>query len=234
VIAAATDPPTPCNRFETALVLRCPDLVMGRPSHVYAERKGGRVLLHGTSRVENIGGGPMELRGRRTGLREMAATQVLYRRRGGRMLWPTRAELYFKAIPGQGRYWKLRDAAALEVWTVSVDGLPVRPVRRSPKVAYCLRDLVRLSRPPPGSPRGRVYPSCNQDGSRRSVTIGTSSGWVDRYPSTYHEQYVDVTGLRGLFAYVMTADPRHLLAEGNEDNNTSYALVTLPPRGLSR
>jgi hypothetical protein len=230
MIGPAVAPPTPCNQPETALVLRCPDLVMGRPSDLYAQRTRHRVLLHATSRLKNVGTGPMELRGRRTGRREMAVTQVLHRSGGGRLLWATGAELYFKAIPGQGRYWKLRDAASLEIWSLDASGRLDRPVRRSPKVAYCLRDLVRLRRPPSGSPRGRVYPACNQDAGRRRVTLGTSVGWVDRYPASYHEQYVDVTGLRGRFAFVMTADPDHRLAERNEDNNAAYTLVTLPPR----
>ena len=200
---------------------------MGRPSHVYLQRINGRVRLHGTSRVENVGDGPMELRGRRTGTRNMAVTQVIHRVDGGRVLWSTRAKLSFVAIPGQGRYWKLHDAASLEVWALAPDGTLSRAVRRSPKVNYCLRDLVRQSHPPAGAPSGRVYPGCSQDAGLRSVTLGTSVGWIDRYPSSYYQQYVDVTGLHGRFAFVMRADPEDRLVERNEANNFSWVKVTL-------
>jgi hypothetical protein len=55
-------------------------------------------------------------------------------------------------------------------------------------------------------------------------------GWSDDYPATYYEQYLDVTGLRGRFAYAMVVDPDDHLQEINEENNRSATLVTLPPR----
>jgi hypothetical protein len=73
-----------------------------------------------------------------------------------------------------------------------------------------------------------VYPGCNQNPGQRSVTIGTSVGWADVYPSTYYEQYIDVTGLRGRFMFVHRADPRNGIWEENEDNNASGTIVKLP------
>lgn len=227
MIASAAPPQTPCTAPATATTLRCPDLVMGRPTQVSVQRISGRVLLHGTSRVENVGAGPLELRGRRTGARRMAVTQVIRRGGGGHVLWSTRAHLHFKAIPGQGRYWKLHDAASLEVWTLAPAGALGRQVRRGPKLDYCLRDLLRQTPPPRGAPAGRVYPGCNQNAGLRSVTLGTSVGWIDRYPSTYYEQYVDVTGLHGRFAFVMRADPNDRLIETDETNNASWVDVAL-------
>ncbi|MFL5888621.1 MAG: hypothetical protein ACJ76M_06005 [Solirubrobacteraceae bacterium] len=114
MIPVALPPPAPCN----APALRCPDLVMGRPAHLPIELVRGRVRLRGASRLINIGDGPSELRGRRTGRRKMAVTQVIHGGEGGRPQWPTRAQLSFKFIPGKGRYWKLRHAARLEVWSI--------------------------------------------------------------------------------------------------------------------
>jgi hypothetical protein len=230
MVFAALPPPTPCTDPAASLELRCPNLRMGTPSHVYAERRGRRVLLRGTSRLTNVGTGPIELRGRRSEPREMEATQAIHRTDGGVALWPTSAELYFKPIPGQGGYWKMVDAASLEIWTIDADGELGRRVRTSPKIHYCLRDLVRLSPAPAGAPRRMVYPACNQNPRKRSVTLGTSVGWVDRYPSSYYQQYVDVTGLRGRFAFAMTVDPGHRLAESVETDNTSWVTVRLPMR----
>src|SRR3954454_3731939 len=162
-----TTPPTdttpaddgnPCTG-DGASQLRCPNLVMGKPEDVYAQRSGSRILLRAANRIENVGTGPMELRGRRKSpLRafRMAVTQAIKKKSGGYLLRKTGGELFFKPIPGQYRYWKFVDAAALEIWSVDSDGKPLRPVRKSPKKVYCLRDLLRQDNPP-GGPGGRVY-----------------------------------------------------------------------------
>ena len=56
-------------------------------------------------------------------------------------------------------------------------------------------------------------------------------GWSDIYPSDYDKQWINVAGLRGCFAFVMTVDPRNLLYESNESDNSSRRLVHLPFRG---
>ena len=103
-------------------------------------------------------------------------------------------------------------------------------VRTGPKVYYCLRDLVH-TRPGKRSPRFRVFPGCSQDSGKRRVTLGTSVGWSDVYPSTYHQQWIDVTGLHGCFAYVHRADPKNHVWETNEGNNDSQRIVRLPWKG---
>jgi hypothetical protein len=229
--AQATPPPavTPCLGPQRVR-LRCPDLLMGTPADMYAQRTpAGRVLLRATNNVKSRGRGPVMLRGRRTGPEEMAARQHIYRVNGTRLIAETGAELYFKFIPGQGHYWKFRDAAQFELWSVDPEGHRLQLVRTGPKVYYCLRDLVRTKRGK-RSPRHRVFPGCSQDASKRSVTLGTSSGWSDVYPSTYHEQWIDVTGLRGCFAYVHRADPKNHIWESNEGNNDSQRIVRLPWR----
>jgi hypothetical protein len=167
------------------------------------------------------------LRGRRTGRDEMSARQHIYRHDGSRLVIRTGAELYFKYIPGQGHYWKMERAARFELWSLDDTGHRDRLVRSGPKVYYCLRDLKR-TRPSRRSPRQRVFPGCNKDAGKKSVTLGTSVGWSDVYPSTYHEQWIDVTGLRGCFAYVHRADPDNHIFESNERNNDSQRIVRLP------
>jgi hypothetical protein len=237
-------PDNPCTGPD-ADTLRCPNLIMGKPEDVYAQRGANRTLLRGGNRIINVGRGPMELRGRRRSplrafrmtvtqaikkKKGVTVTQAIKKKKGGYLLRKTGGELFFKPIPGQYRYWKFVDAGALEIWTLDSSGKPLKRVRTSPKKVYCLRDLLRMANPPSGSPGGRIYPGCNQDPNKRSVTIGTSVGWIDRYPSTYYQQYVDVTGLKGRFAFVMIADPNDHLAESDETDNMSYVHVTLPVR----
>lgn len=223
-------PANPCTGPSAATLL-CPNLKMGTPVDLYAQIGKARTLLRATNRIQNWGAGPMELRGkRRRPLRafRMTVTQGIKKRGGGRLLRKTGGELFFKPIPGQYRYWKFVDAASLEIWSLDAAGAPLKRIRRSPKQVYCLRDLLPLEQRLPSAPRKMVYPACNQNPDKRRVTLGTSVGWVDRYPASYYQQYVDVTGLEGRFAYVMTADPKNHLAESDESDNSSYTIVDLP------
>jgi hypothetical protein len=85
------------------------------------------------------------------------------------------------------------------------------------------------------SPRRFHYPGCNRSSHMRHVTLGTSVGWSDIYPSTYHENWIDVTGLRGVYAFIHTADPKNGIWESNENNNSATTIVRLPSgRAVSR
>ncbi len=220
-------PDNPCER--ELLDLLCPDLRMSPPYDLRIDRKvrRGRTVLRAANSIDSRGTGPAELFGRRKGTYTATAVQRIWRAGGGKFTVNTPAMLAFKFIPGQGRYWKYESAAAFEIW--SVDGLlrPVRQVRTGPKVIYCLRDLQR-TRPMEGSPRRRYYPACSQNSRMRSVTLGTSVGWSDIYPAMYHEQWIDVTGLRGTFAFKHIADPNNGIWESDETNNEGVTIVRLP------
>ena len=132
--------------------LLCPDLIMKRPSGLSLEHYEGHLLLRSTSSIDSVGAGPMEITGRRYRAGHMHVRQRIHRSSGGSILVKTGAELRFKQIPGQGGYWKLRDAARLEVWSVNSAGVQLQRVRVSPKLFYCLRDLQRTRPGRPGSP----------------------------------------------------------------------------------
>jgi hypothetical protein len=220
-------PENPCER--PLLDLLCPDLRMSPPYDLRIDRRArrGRTVLRAANSINSRGAGPAELFGRRKGRFSATANQKIWRRGGGKLTVNTPATLAFKFIPGQGRYWKYRNAAAFEIW--EVDGLlrPTRRVRTGPKLIYCLRDLQR-TRAMARSPRRRYYPGCSQSSRMRSVTLGTSVGWSDIYPSSYHEQWIDVTGLRGTFAFKHIADPTNGIWESDEDNNEGVTIVRLP------
>ena len=229
---SAAKPPNPCLDAEQRKALLCPDLVMKKPSGLRLDRAvvKGRVMLRAGNSIDNVGAGPAELFGVRTSRYYMRARQRIYRRGGGpRVGLRTGARLYFKYVAGQTRYWKFLYAAKFELWRIDSAGRRLRRVKRGPKVSYCLRDLQR-TRPRARSPRSRVYPACNTNPGTRRVRLGTSVGWSDIYPSTYPEQDLDVTGLRGCFAYRHTADPRNGIYESNERNNSAQVFVRLPFR----
>jgi hypothetical protein len=204
---------------------------MSKPSALSLGRLNGTTVLFSTNSVNSVGRGPASLFGTRTGRYTMKASQVLHRRVGSPIRIATGGKLLFKAIPGQYRYWKWNGAAQMELWRLDSTGRPVSIARVGPKTVYCLRDLKRTRPSLARSPRSMIYPACSQDLSRRSVTLGTSVGWSDVYPATYYENWVDVRGLRGCFAYVHRADPTNVIYESNEDDNASSVVVRLPFTG---
>ena len=222
----------PCEGAEAKHLL-CPNLRIGRPSDLYLEHAGpGHLRLRATSNVKSRGKGPMELHGSRDGPRRMRVTEWIHRKGGGRLVVPTRATLHFTDVGAYfgGSYWKVHQLARFELWAVDGRHRPLRRVRVGPKLNYCLRDL-ELTRPGRRSPSSAHYPGCDQNPFTDEVTLGTSVGWSDIYPADYDKQWINVSGLRGCFAFVMRVDPRNLLYESNERDNHSRRLIRLPYRG---
>lgn len=211
---------------------------MSAPSDLEFDRTTipGRLLLRATSSVNNRGRGPIEVSAHRLGRHRWRTFQAIYDRRGHRHLFAAHASLVFKHVSGQrygvgyvggASYWKLAHLAAFQLWSVGPHLRAVRLVRTGPKVDYCLRDLTR-TKPSAGSPGSPVYGACNEDPLLRHDVFGTSVGWSDVYPYSYPEQWIDVTGLRGRFAFVQIADPLHLFHEADERDNVSETYVRLP------
>lgn len=229
----AEAPPVLADPCSQDLSLLCPDLTMAPPSRLDVARSpGGRLILRAENRIVNAGTGPMEVRARRAteGGTFGEAYQVIRRREGAPHILRGAGRVTFKFVDRyRGSYWKYAAAARFELWRTDDRGRRTELRRTGPKLAYCFRDLERV-RPSSRSPRGRVYPACTQRRTPSQVRLGTSVGWADIYPAPYPENWIDVTGLRGCYAFVHRADPGAHLAEQREDNNVGVRLVSLPPR----
>lgn len=228
--------------------LLCPDLMVGPAEDLYIERRGGgrghdeaggyyrrraAVRLHAGNDIRSRGRGPVELRGRRYKRNWMRANQAIHRAGGpGVEVFRTQIRLHYFFVGYRfgGSYWKVREPLSMEIWSLDESRRPLRRVRKGPKVHYCFRDLER-THPGGRSPRNPVYPACSQNPSLQRTTMGTSVGWSDIYPADYDKQWINVSGLRGCFAYTMTVDPLQLLYESNERDNSSRRLVRLPYPG---
>jgi hypothetical protein len=223
----------PCAGPE-AKVLLCTNLRIAPPRELYVDHAGGRTRLHATSDVRSRGRGPMELHGTRNSGRTMRVRQRIYRAGGGHITVPTLATQRFTSVGAYfgGSYWKVHQLARFELWSVDGNHQLLHRVRVGPKLNYCLRDLER-TRPGKRSPANWHYPGCNQDPYIRHDTLGTSVGWSDIYPADYDKQWINVSGLRGCFAFVMMVDPAGLLYESEENDNSSSRLVHLPFHGNS-
>jgi Lysyl oxidase len=201
---------------------------MDRPWGMYMDRSTGRSLLRAGNAIESIGKGPVELHGVRSSRVFMRARQRIYLRRGGYITLRTGARLRFKFAHLSRFWWKFFHAASFELWRVDHQGNRIDRVRAGPKVSYCLRDLAHTRPWLARTPGAAHYPACSNDSGLQRDTLGTSVGWADVYPPSYPEQWIDVTGLRGCFAYVHTADPKNGVYEADEHNNRSQVIVRLP------
>ncbi|MEJ7798510.1 MAG: lysyl oxidase family protein [Solirubrobacteraceae bacterium] len=214
-------PPDPC----ADPLQRCPDLVLGAPGDLRIVRsRSGRLRLGSRNMLINRGTGPLYLLGRRDKRRTMTVSQRVYARSGAHTDHPlVNARFDFWLIPGQGRYWKLRDALRFELWTAR--GPTKRFVKSAAKTRFCMRDLTEV----PGlhGPRSRRFPGCSQSSRAKAVRMGISVGWAESYPPFYYEQYVDITGLRGCYSLRHVADPRRRIHESDESNNTSQRRIRL-------
>jgi hypothetical protein len=229
--AHAPEPADPNRCNDPRLALRCPDLVMAPPSDLRVQRVGDRVRLLAENRIVNVGQGPLELRAPGAHSPFFArATQVVRRTDGRAPLFvPQAGLLFWKAIPGQGHYWKYWRAARFELWTQEADGSIGTMVRTGPKLTYCFRDL-RRARSWRRTPRHVVYPACSEDHDQRPLRLGLSPGWADVYPAGYHENWVSITGLRGCFVFAHRADPDGDILESSEADNVGTRVIELPPR----
>jgi len=225
----ATSPENPCLGHDPEL--RCPDLVMRRPYDLYYERVGRKLRLHAGNSIVNVGTGPMELVARRATPLSMTVTQRIFAVDGSAWDFPSAGHLFFEEIPGLGPFWKFRNAARFELWSLDTHGHLRRRVQVGEKLVYCLRDLnKRFSNR--YSPRRRHFPACSQNPNLGTRILGTSVGWSDDYPAAYYEQWIDVTGRRGRFAFFQVVDPLNQLHESDEANNRSpIVYLDLPPPG---
>jgi hypothetical protein len=219
----------PCKLYKTAL---CPDLIMAPPDGLFVGRSPkGHLRLYATNHIINVGKGPLEIKGKRSGPREMQARQVIHRAGNPPIVTPAAGELYFKFVDrGRGSYWKYAHAARFELWTLLPDGKKGQLVRTGPKLDYCFRDLDRVRA---YARRTRRYPGCSQVRGLPTDRLGVSPGWADVYPSTYPQNWIDITGLKGCFSFIHRADPLGKIAEEREDNNLGFRHIRVPPRSGS-
>ena len=213
----------PCSIKRMRQKLLCPDLSMRKPFDLWFSRtSGGRLILHAANDIQSRGAGPLEVRGWKhkpnTKPNRMKTRQIIHKRGPGKYRREASGYLVFYPIPYQGRYWKYAHAARFEIWKLNGDREKVKRVRVGPKADYCFRDLQR-TKPSGRSPGYPVYPGCSQDMGISRVTLGTSVGWSDVYPSNYDDNLINVTGLKGCYLFRQLADPKNQLSELNENNN---------------
>ncbi len=138
----------------------------------------------------------------------------------------TGAKLAFKFVPGQGRYWKFRDAAQFELWDLDA--------RRRPHAAGRGRSEAGLlparPRAQPSADEGLAEPAPARAAARTRTDDGharASVGWSDVYPSSYHQNWIELDHLPSRLLRLRPhrrPEERHLRAERGEQRGLDSRL----------
>lgn len=203
-----------------------PDLDQLTPTGLVVLRVDGSWRLGSTSAVENLGDGPLWLRGTRApGARTMRTSQLIELRGGGTQVVPGVGRMRFEPHPPHF-HWHFQPFARYELRRLSDFGLVVR----DRKSGFCLidrwgRTTRKGIRPVP--PRF-VGDCASRQRDALRVEEGTSVGYVDRYPGFFHGQDVDLRGVpAGLYVLVHRSNPDGLLRELRLTNNAASVLLRL-------
>jgi hypothetical protein len=178
----------------------------------------GRTLLRFTTATENVGAGPLELRG---GAINPDKTQTVYQRiyddAGG----------YTDVLAGTFVYNEydnrlhFQDYAQYNLLAVTPGGGVGNVVGTGNKVSFCLEDDLSYNLGLQGAPQNAVYTGFGQ-------IQGVSIGWTDIYDLSDDDQWIDVTGVpNGQYWLQVTVDPGLHLVEANGTNSTARILINL-------
>jgi uncharacterized membrane protein len=213
-----------------------PDLDQAAPAQLstYATGTGAaqRFRLAFKAAVDNIGGGPLLIRGHRTSTAkpDMTADQLVPRSDGSKRTYPNVGALRF-SDPN----WRLRSFDHYELRRPSDYKL-----LRGRTAGFCLRDVYntdpahRLA----GEPGTAVFTTkCGLNKPNLlSLSEGLSVGFGVFYQQSQKSEFVDVTGLAGGQYYLVhRVNESHKLVETSYTNNASSLLIQLRyPNGTGK
>ena len=203
-----------------------PELDQQAPRGLVAAVVAGRYVLGFVSAVDNLGRGPIRIRGARpAGRATMTASQVIELRGGGTRIVPDVGRLRYEAHPPH-HHWHFQSFERYELRRASDYEL----VGRDRKSGFCLVDrygLASVSVPDLAPPR--FIGDCGAKSPQlRRVEQGSSPGYVDRYPALFHGQDIDLTGIpAGEYVLVHRANPDSVVRERRYSNNAASLRLRL-------
>ncbi len=212
-----------------------PDLDQRSPTGLVVIKRHGHFHLGFDSAVDNIGTGPLWIRGSRANrkVKEMRADQLVELRNGRVRRYKSVGELHFEPHPPH-YHWHFQPFERYELRRASDFAMLVR----DRKSGFCLADhyggaatRVKGEGPP------RFLGSCGTNNRRLlHVDQGSSIGYTDRYPALFHGQDVRLTGVpAGVYVIVHRANPERKFKELRYDNNAASIRVRITwPHGKKR
>lgn len=227
-----------CDPNDPDLLL--PDLRPEDPSQIRNVYQGGRRVLSFTTAVDNIGDGPLLLKGLTVstdaGL-QTAAFQIISRTDGSQcareagvfVFHPTHNHWHFGDFVG----YELRDANPTSSKVVASD-----LVAGGQKASFCLLDVRPVHGYNPSKyPIAAGIGNCKSQESYQGIDVG----WADVYERRYPDQVINLDPdpqhqvPEGSYYLVNVVDPLNLIWETDKTNNTAATAtsVILPPPDLA-
>ena len=205
-----------------------PDLDQAPPAAISIVVREGRERLVFLSAVENVGGGPLLVAGRRPSASEpeMTARQVVRKADRTATTHVLKARLRF-VVSETHRHWHLLGFERYELRTPDE-----KTVGRDRKTGFCLGDRYDAdsgSRIAGEPPRAVWTQECGRGQSERLFLLeGLSPGFGDDYVPLLEGQFIDVTGLApGRYILTHRVNSTRDLRESHYGNNAASALLEL-------
>jgi dipeptidyl aminopeptidase/acylaminoacyl peptidase len=217
-----------------------PDLEQRPPADLSVRtvvRRGRPHFLLGfDSATDNIGLGPVMITARRSSRRSRAmhGAQVVRLAGGGRQTYPAVGVLRYVRSSTHS-HWHVMGFQRYELRRVSDYALFVR----DRKSGFCLADHWAQARGHfLNEPRGPVFKGNCEQGRPEALAVyeGTSVGYTDRYPSHFHGQNLDITGVpAGSYDLIHRANRSLLFRELRYENNAASLRIRISsPDGRRR
>ncbi|MGH2996378.1 MAG: lysyl oxidase family protein [Gaiellaceae bacterium] len=221
-----------------SVVQLLPDLEQRPPADLSVRTvlrgKRRHFLLGFDSATDNVGLGPVVITARRPSRRIpfMRASQVVRLAAGGtRRTFPRVGLLRYVYSPTHS-HWHVMGFQRYELRRASDYAL----LLRDRKSGFCLADHYAHA---PGrvlnKPNGPVFKGYCEQGRPEAVAVhqGTSVGYTDRYPSHFHGQNLDLTGVAaGEYILIHRANRSYLFRELRYENNAASLRIKIGwPKG---
>ncbi len=209
-----------------------PDLEQRPPSDlsIHTEQRGSRrhFLLGFDSATDNLGDGPITLvasrRNRSTSI--MSVSQRVQLASGALRTYRKVGVLRY-VYASTHSHWHVMDFQRYELRRLVDHALVVR----DRKSGFCLADhWAHAPGYQPNEPPRPVFRSYCQRGNPNALSVlqGTSVGYTDKYPSHFHGQNLDLTGVpKGNYLLVNRANPELLMRELRYENNAASMRIRL-------
>jgi hypothetical protein len=200
----------------------------------FDQRAPFRLTIAGTklgfaSATDNIGDGPVWVRGSRASATQPMVARQLVRLSDDSVRTHENAGRLRYTSESTHSHWHLLDFQRYELLT-----LEGAVVVRDRKSGFCLADHYGLARRRVAVfTGGRFYGNCAaSQPSALAVEQGTSIGFTDLYPAHFHGQNLQLRGIpAGVYLLVHRANPQGLLEELDYTNNAASLRIRLSWRG---
>lgn len=232
ITAATAQAASECGGF-LPTEAHLPDLIKMIPIHVHVQESQKTDQLLFTTGIANVGEGPMELEPTAS-LTDPSifvdAHQNIYdaatAAEGDLLCWRSMGGAFL--FHPAHNHWHLAGVNGYEVRAALDDG---RGADWSPaaigaeKESFCLVDTTKMSDEQLDdfgiTLPTREYWDC-------FGVHGISTGWMDYYHHSTHEQYVDITGAaEGIYYLILTANPNRTFIEADYTNNRAWVSFSL-------